>query len=170
MCAGASAKGREFAARFADVNFINLDAHDLDGMRARVQASRKTAWDLCKREIQVWTNAYIFQGETEAEARAFYNEAVFKKGDWEGVENLVNIDGHQFAVDSASGAADAQGALHRRLGRLPAGRHQRAGGRRAFDAATAGFDGIVLTWPRYIEGMQQFKDETFPLVQQAGLR
>ena len=36
--------------------------------------------------------------------------------------------------------------------------------------ARAGFDGIVLTWPRYIEGMQQFKAETFPLVQQAGLR
>jgi dimethylsulfone monooxygenase len=34
----------------------------------------------------------------------------------------------------------------------------------------AGFDGIVLSWPRYIEGMQQFKAETFPLVQQAGLR
>ena len=28
----------------------------------------------------------------------------------------------------------------------------------------------LLSWPRYIEGMQHFKAETFPLVQQAGLR
>ena len=34
----------------------------------------------------------------------------------------------------------------------------------------AGFDGIVLTWPRYVDGMRQFQTETFPLVQQAGLR
>ncbi len=93
MSAGASPKGRQFAAQFADVNFINLDAHDFDAVRARVDASRKTAWDECKREIQVWTNAYIFQGDTEAEARAFYEDTVFKNGDWEGVENLVSVMG-----------------------------------------------------------------------------
>ncbi len=41
MCAGASAKGRQFTAQFADVNFVNLEAHDLDSLRARVDASRK---------------------------------------------------------------------------------------------------------------------------------
>jgi len=34
----------------------------------------------------------------------------------------------------------------------------------------AGFDGIVLTWPRYVDDMKRFKAETFPLLQQAGLR
>ncbi len=34
----------------------------------------------------------------------------------------------------------------------------------------AGFDGIVRSWPRYIEGMQQFKAENLPLVPHAGLR
>jgi hypothetical protein len=28
----------------------------------------------------------------------------------------------------------------------------------------------VLTWPRYIEDMGRFKTETYPLLQQAGLR
>jgi alkanesulfonate monooxygenase SsuD/methylene tetrahydromethanopterin reductase-like flavin-dependent oxidoreductase (luciferase family) len=170
MCAGASAKGREFAARFADVNFINLDAHDLDGMRARVQASRKTAWDLCKREIQVWTNAYIFQGETEAEARAFYNEAVFKKGDWEGVENLVNTMG----INSQSIPPAVLQTLKEHFIAGWVGYPLVGTKEQVVDGLSmlhqAGFDGIVLTWPRYIEGMQQFKDVTFPLVQQAGLR
>jgi dimethylsulfone monooxygenase len=34
----------------------------------------------------------------------------------------------------------------------------------------AGFDGIVLSWPRYIEDVQRFQAETLPLVKQAGLR
>jgi FMNH2-dependent dimethyl sulfone monooxygenase len=34
----------------------------------------------------------------------------------------------------------------------------------------AGFDGILLTWPRWVEGMTRFRDEVMPLLKQAGLR
>jgi dimethylsulfone monooxygenase len=170
MSAGVSPKGRQFAAHHADVNFVNLDAHDFDGIRARVAASRKTAWDECKREIQVWTNAYIFQGETEAEARAFYKECVFDKGDWEGVENLVNTMG----LNSLSIPAPILQTLKEHFIAGWAGYPLIGTKAQVVDGLAmlqrAGFDGIVLTWPRYIEGMRQFKDETFPLVQQAGLR
>jgi len=27
-----------------------------------------------------------------------------------------------------------------------------------------------LSWPRYIEGMREFRDATYPLLKQAGLR
>ena len=33
-----------------------------------------------------------------------------------------------------------------------------------------GLDGVLLSWPRYIEGMREFRDVTYPLVKQAGLR
>jgi FMNH2-dependent dimethyl sulfone monooxygenase len=33
-----------------------------------------------------------------------------------------------------------------------------------------GLDGVLLSWPRYIEGMHEFRDVTFQLVKQAGLR
>jgi hypothetical protein len=33
-----------------------------------------------------------------------------------------------------------------------------------------GLDGVLLSWPFYIDGMRQFRDVTYPLVQQAGLR
>jgi FMNH2-dependent dimethyl sulfone monooxygenase len=170
MSAGASPKGREFAARFADVNFVNLDAHDFDSLRARVDASRKTAWDESKREIQVWTNGYIFQADTEAEARAFYDECVFKKGDWEGVENLVSIMG----LNSLSIPAPILQNLKEHFIAGWAGypligtKEQIVDGLALIERA--GFDGIVVAWPRYVEGMQQFKAETFPLVKQAGLR
>jgi alkanesulfonate monooxygenase SsuD/methylene tetrahydromethanopterin reductase-like flavin-dependent oxidoreductase (luciferase family) len=170
MSAGASPKGRQFAAQFADVNFINLDAHDFDGVKKRVDASRKTAWDECNREIQVWTNAYIFQADTEAEARAFYYECVFKKGDWEGVENLVSVMG----LNSQSIPAPVLQHLKEHFIAgwvgypLIGTKEQVVDGLALLERA--GFDGIVLSWPRYIEGMHQFKAETFPLVQQAGLR
>jgi hypothetical protein len=36
--------------------------------------------------------------------------------------------------------------------------------------ARTGLDGVLLCWPRYEEGMRQFRDVTYPLVKQAGLR
>jgi alkanesulfonate monooxygenase SsuD/methylene tetrahydromethanopterin reductase-like flavin-dependent oxidoreductase (luciferase family) len=170
MSAGASPKGRQFAARHADVNFINLDAHDFDSVKARVDASRKTAWDECKREIQVWTNAYIFQGDTDAEARAFYKYCVFDKGDWEGVENLVSVMG----INSQSIPAPVLQTLKEHfiagwVGFPLIGTKEQVVDGLSF-LQRAGFDGIVLTWPRYVEGIKEFQTETLPLVKQAGLR
>ena len=34
----------------------------------------------------------------------------------------------------------------------------------------SGLDGVLLAWPRYEEGMREFREVTYPLVQQAGLR
>jgi alkanesulfonate monooxygenase SsuD/methylene tetrahydromethanopterin reductase-like flavin-dependent oxidoreductase (luciferase family) len=170
MCAGASPAGRKFSAQHADVNFVNLEAHDFDSLRKRVEASRKTAWDDCKREIQVWTNAYIFQADTEAEARAFYKYCVFDKGDWEGVENLVSVMG----INSQSIPAPILQTLKEHFIAGWVGFPLIGTKEQVVDGLAllqrAGFDGIVLTWPRYVEGIKQFQTETMPLVKQAGLR
>jgi dimethylsulfone monooxygenase len=34
----------------------------------------------------------------------------------------------------------------------------------------AGLDGVLLCWPRFEQGMREFRDVTYPLVRQAGLR
>jgi alkanesulfonate monooxygenase SsuD/methylene tetrahydromethanopterin reductase-like flavin-dependent oxidoreductase (luciferase family) len=36
--------------------------------------------------------------------------------------------------------------------------------------AKVGFDGVILSWARYIEEMRQFRSETYPLLEQVGLR
>ena len=36
--------------------------------------------------------------------------------------------------------------------------------------ADAGFDGLLLSWLRYLEDMQRFQQETYPRLVQAGLR
>ena len=33
-----------------------------------------------------------------------------------------------------------------------------------------GLVGVLLSWPRYIEGMREFRDVTYPLLRQTGLR
>jgi len=33
-----------------------------------------------------------------------------------------------------------------------------------------GLDGVLLSWPRYIDGMREFRRVTYPLLQQSGLR
>ena len=170
MSAGASPRGRDFAAKYADVGFTNLDAHDPDSMRARVDAHRKHAWDEHKRSIQVWTNAYIFQGETEKEARDYYQYCVFDKGDWPGVENLVSIMG----INSLSLPVPVLQKLKEHFVAGWAGYPIIGNKEQVVDGlmrlSKAGFDGTLLSWPRYIEGMQEFAQVTYPLVKQAGLR
>jgi alkanesulfonate monooxygenase SsuD/methylene tetrahydromethanopterin reductase-like flavin-dependent oxidoreductase (luciferase family) len=170
MSAGASEKGRHFAAKFADVGFTNLEAHDLDSMRVRVAAHRKLARDEYGRDIQVWTNAYIFQGDTEADAQKFYKHVVFERGDWDGVENLVNIMG----INSLSIPAPILQTLKEHFIAGWAGYPIIGTKDQVVDKlqilAKAGFDGVVLSWPRFIEDMRRFKEETYPLVVQAGLR
>jgi alkanesulfonate monooxygenase SsuD/methylene tetrahydromethanopterin reductase-like flavin-dependent oxidoreductase (luciferase family) len=33
-----------------------------------------------------------------------------------------------------------------------------------------GIDGVLLSWPRYEEGMREFRDATYPLLIETGLR
>jgi alkanesulfonate monooxygenase SsuD/methylene tetrahydromethanopterin reductase-like flavin-dependent oxidoreductase (luciferase family) len=169
MCAGVSKKGREFATKYCDVSFVNLDSHKLEDMRARIESVRKLAREF-GREVQVWTNAYIYQGETEKEARRYYEDVVFSKGDWEGVDNLLRIMGLQ----SQSIAPERLKLLKEHFiagwGGFPlvGTKEQIVDGLNTL--SQAGFDGIVLSWARYIEDMQRFSTDTYPLLQQAGLR
>ncbi|MGH6988523.1 MAG: LLM class flavin-dependent oxidoreductase [Stellaceae bacterium] len=170
MCAGASPAGREFTARYADVGFTALEAHDLESMRARVDAHRNYAWDTYHRDIKVWTNAYIFQGETEKEARDDYKYCIYEKGDWQAADNLVTMMG----INSQSFATDALARLkeHFMAGwngyPLIGTKEQVVDG--LLTLTKAGFDGTLLSWPRYIAGMEEFQRVTYPLVVEAGLR
>jgi len=86
---GASEILREFADRRSGGD--ERRRFDSNSLRARIDLFRKFAWDEHHRRIQVWTNSYIFQGETENEARDCSGDCVFEKGDWPGAENLINL-------------------------------------------------------------------------------
>lgn len=41
---------------------------------------------------------------------------------------------------------------------------------RQYRAGRAGLDGVLLAWPCFEQGMREFRDVAYPLLQQAGLR
>ncbi len=170
MSAGASPRGKHFAAKYADVAFTNLEGHDFETLRSRVESYRQLAREEYGREIQVWTNSYIFQGETEAEAKRFYQYCVHEKGDWAGVQNLVDIMG----INSLSIPAATLQVLKEHFiagwGGFPLVGTKEQIVDKLLMMSKAGFDGTLLSWARYYEDMQQFQAETLPLLRQAGLR
>lgn len=167
MNAGSSETGRHFAAAHCDMAFIA--PRDLDTMREQAAAYRKLAWDEYRRRIQIWTWAYVVQGDTEADACAFYHHYVHEKGDWVGAEGQIRARG----ITSPPMPADQYRAIQEQLvagGGVPliGSADQIVDGLKA--VTDAGLDGILLSWPRYEDGARRFEQDTMPLLVQAGLR
>ena len=131
MNAGGSDTGRRFAAKHADVAFVNVTSHDFTEVKARMDAYRRDAREAQGHDIQVWTNCYVVQGETEKEAKDFARHYIDENGDWEAARTLVVDARHQFRVVPAGDPARDDAPLHRRLGRISHHRHQGADRRHA---------------------------------------
>ncbi|MFZ1991432.1 MAG: LLM class flavin-dependent oxidoreductase, partial [Alphaproteobacteria bacterium] len=170
MSAGSSKAGQNFAAKYADVAFTSFYNHKPDDMRARGEVFRKLARDEYGRDIRVWTSAYIFQGETEAEARRIYNYCVHEKGDQVAVGNLLTTMGlysQGLPVESLNFLKE-----HFIAGwggyPLVGTKEQIVDGLKLL--SDLGYDGILLSWAPYISGMAEFQAKTLPLLVQTGLR
>jgi alkanesulfonate monooxygenase SsuD/methylene tetrahydromethanopterin reductase-like flavin-dependent oxidoreductase (luciferase family) len=137
-----------------------------------VQAYHKLAREEYGREVRVWTLANIVQGETEQEAREFYRYYVHEKGDWAAARNMIEI----FSLDINARSFPTerlkafQEAFLAGWGGFPliGTKEQIVDGLQALSGA--GLDGVLLAWPRFQQGMTEFRDVTYPLVRQAGLR
>jgi dimethylsulfone monooxygenase len=171
MNAGASERGRHFACKHADLVFTVIRTGGLDEVRAHVQAYHTIAREH-GREIRVWTVANIVQGETEQEARDFYRHYVHDKGDWQAAQNMIDTFAAEInARNIPSERLKAyQEAFIAGWGGFPliGTKEQIVDGLR--DLSRAGLDGVLLAWPRFEQGMRQFRDVTYPLMKQAGLR
>jgi alkanesulfonate monooxygenase SsuD/methylene tetrahydromethanopterin reductase-like flavin-dependent oxidoreductase (luciferase family) len=170
MCAGVSPAGRAFAAQHCDVSFTSLDSHAPEDMRERARVLRDLARREFGREIQVWANAYIFQGDTEKDAQRYFEHAIHESGDPEGLDNMLTTMG----INSQSIPPEALPSLRDHFtagwgGYQIIGTAEQVVDRLAL-LSDCGFDGILLSWPRYVEDMARFQAETFPLIEQAGLR
>jgi len=170
MNAGGSERGRHYAAKFCDVAFLNLGSSDVDYIHKQIAAYKELARREYGREIQVWSHAYIVQGETEAEARSFFNYYVHEKGDWEAAENLVNMLGLNSKNLGPERLKSLKAHFVAGWGGYPLVGTKEWIVDELAKLAHAGFDGVILSWPRYIEHMRQFQTTTLPLLEQAGLR
>ncbi|MBR1235905.1 LLM class flavin-dependent oxidoreductase [Bradyrhizobium sp. AUGA SZCCT0182] len=170
MNAGGSERGRHFAAKYCDIVYTVLTSKDFDECRRHIDSYRKLARDEYNREISVWSLAYIVQGETEKEARDFYNYYVHEKGDWSAAENVIATLGVTAkTIPPARMQAMKEHFVAGWSGYPLIGtKDQIVDGLNALSGI--GLDGVLLSWPRYIEQMREFKDVTYPLLKQAGLR
>jgi alkanesulfonate monooxygenase SsuD/methylene tetrahydromethanopterin reductase-like flavin-dependent oxidoreductase (luciferase family) len=172
MNAGASERGRHFATKYADLIFTVIRTGGLEECRAHVQAYHKLAREEYDREVRVWTVANIVQGETEQEARDFYRYYVHEKGDWQAAKNM--IDTFSLEINARDIPPERLKALQEVFlsgwGGFPliGTKEQIVDG--LLDLSRIGLDGVLLAWPRYESGMREFRNVTYPLLRQAGLR
>jgi dimethylsulfone monooxygenase len=172
MNAGSSERGRHFAAKNCDLVYTVLRTHDIDACTAHVGAYHRLAREEYGRAIRVWTLATIVQGETEKEARQFYDYYVHQKGDWVAAGNVVaamaaEINERNYPPERARAMAEmfvSGWGGHPLIGT----KEQIVDGLIAL--SRMGLDGVLLSWPRFEAGMREFRDVTYPLLKQAGLR
>jgi alkanesulfonate monooxygenase SsuD/methylene tetrahydromethanopterin reductase-like flavin-dependent oxidoreductase (luciferase family) len=170
MNAGGSERGRHFAGKYCDLVFTALGSPDFEKNKAQVDAYRKLAREEYDREIAVWTSANIVQAETEAEARRFDKYIVDEKGDWEAVTFALATLGLNAKTFSAEALKHLKELFIAGWGGYPliGTKEQVVDGLKMLSAM--GLDGVLLSWPRFEAGMREFKNVTYPLLVQAGLR
>jgi dimethylsulfone monooxygenase len=170
MNAGNSEKGRDYALRYCDVAFVNLNRGDLSTSQAVIADYRQRAQKEYGRELQIWSHAYIVQGETEAEAKAYFNEYVHEKGDWQAATNLVETMGLNVGGITPERLRAMKMHFIGGWGGFPliGTKEQIVDGLGKLSAI--GLDGLAVSWARYIDDMRTFQRETLPLLKQAGLR
>jgi alkanesulfonate monooxygenase SsuD/methylene tetrahydromethanopterin reductase-like flavin-dependent oxidoreductase (luciferase family) len=172
MNAGGSERGRHFACKHCDLVFTSIRTHDIEVNKAHVSAYHKLAREDYGREVRVWSVAFIVEGETEKEARAFYDHYVREKGDWDAAGNVVDMMASE--VNERNYPPERRRAMAEMFvagwGGFPliGTREQIVDG--LAQLSRVGLDGVLLSWPRFEQGMREFRDTTYPLVQQAGLR
>ncbi|MCE0762023.1 LLM class flavin-dependent oxidoreductase [Pseudonocardia kujensis] len=173
MNAGGSGAGMHFGARNCDVIFVQpgLGEQPIEEVKAKIDTFKKLARDEYGREILVWTLAYVVQEDTETEARRFLDHYVQEKGDWTGAENLVRSMG---IGDNQSIPAEVMEAMKYHFiagwsGRPIVGTSEIVA-EKLIELADIGADGVLLSWPRYLEDMAKFQEQTLPLLVEAGAR
>jgi alkanesulfonate monooxygenase SsuD/methylene tetrahydromethanopterin reductase-like flavin-dependent oxidoreductase (luciferase family) len=169
MNAGSSETGRHYAAKYCDVAFVNINRNDIEASRAVIAGYRKLAREEYGRELQIWGHGYVVQGETEREARDYFDEYVHRKGDWVAGTNLVETMG----LNTPRPPELLKALKMHFIGGW--GGYPLIGSREQIVDGFAklseiGLDGVVVSWPRYIDDMRWFQREIHPLMQQAGLR
>jgi dimethylsulfone monooxygenase len=168
--AGGSERGRHFACKHCDIAFTALGSPDFEKNKAQIESYRKLAREEYGREIAVWSSANIIQAETESEARRFQDYIINEKGDWEAVSFALSTMGINAKTFPPEAMEHLKQFFIAGWGGYPlvGTKEQVIDGLKAL--SDMGLNGVLLSWPRYEEGMREFKNVTYPLLVQAGLR
>lgn len=165
MNAAFSQRGHQFAARYADIAFVNVT--DPDGARSKAAEIRDLA-AAHGRELQVWLTAACVTADTDKAAadviRSYQDEA-----DQAAIHNFM-----AWTLGGAVHMAPEVRAASERLAASGFG-YQLVGSaetvaERIGELHDAGIDGLAITWMNYDTGLDRFAAEVMPLLEKNGVR
>ena len=166
--AGISDRGRDFAARHADIAFTHMRGSE-DDWRATISNYKTLARSRYNRSMQVWTHGYVVVGDTEAEANDYMRYYAEQHADKRWIETWVAEIGENettlrpeqkinmsrnWAAGGGYGLVGTPDMIMDKLMRLSA----------------AGLDGLMMTALEPIRMVDRFGAKVLPLMEQAGLR
>ena len=164
--AGNSTAGIEFSARNVDINFASLDT--LENIKAYTSKVRAKARDDYDRDINVMTYGLVVCRETEAEAKAAFQEVV-DKGDWGAAGNVIKI-----ALSGASQSFDHAKEMSERFiagwGGYPLVGTPEQVAEGFAELSEAGMGGVIMGMIDFYEEMAFFDEAVLPLLVKEGLR
>ncbi|MDF2114661.1 LLM class flavin-dependent oxidoreductase [Roseiarcaceae bacterium H3SJ34-1] len=170
MNAGGSGIGRHFAAKHCDMIFVHIKGQDIDAARRDVEEVRELAQAKYNRDIEVWANCYCVIGDDDRSAHDFVDWYVTQHGDWEAVDNVVRSLGIQTGVLPPEQLESAKYHFIAGWGGFPLVGSPNHIAEKLASLSQCGLDGVLLSWPRYEQGLRRFIRDVLPLAEDAGLR
>lgn len=170
MSAGISPAGRNFAAKHADMIFAAIEnpAKTVETVRE----IRELAQERYDRDLKVFGVGHVTCRDTEEEARAYYDEVIMQRGDWDAAKLTIGkLMQHSQTVDYESSHIQRlmEGVIRAFFAHPLTGTpEQIVEGMK--ELSDAGLEGLALTWNDYDEGLAQYEEKLLPLMVEAGLR
>ncbi len=166
MNAGNSKHGSAFAAKFADINYINI--FSLDTAADQVAQVRNAAKEAGKDQVTVMANITILCRDTQEEVDGYYHYLVHEVGDWEGARNVARV-----LLANASSIIDNPEVIERivlTFGGWPVIGTPDEVVAQIRQLSDLGLDGLALSWPDFEDGIARYHRDLLPRLQTAGLR
>jgi dimethylsulfone monooxygenase len=170
MNAALSPVGMRFSAKNSQIGLISPQGNSPEDWRPQVEAYKRMARDEFGREIQLWTNVAVVQGDTQKEAEDYLHRYAVEYLDTEVLDSIMATISKENNIPAGSEMLAAMrwrmavGAGHPLIGSAQGLAEQLAA------ISRVGIDGVIMTWPDYINGVRRFAKDVLPLLEQAGLR
>lgn len=163
MNAGVSPAGRAFAAQHADLAFVMLpDVSSAPRLVAELAGEARRHG----RTLRVFAAAQVVCADTDAAARACYDRMVNDLGDHEAARNALRLLVPSPAADTAAMAGAAIAGFFA----LPLIGSPESVASQMTELASAGLDGLAVSWLDYRAGLDQYQQALRPLLIESGLR
>jgi dimethylsulfone monooxygenase len=170
MNAGGSDRGRAFACEHADMCFVVVKSDDKEKIQADVEGYKSLARQTFGREVQVWTNAFVVQGDTQAEAEDYLQYYAVEHQDRRSVDGWMEKQRIETQILPPAIFESFRMRIAAGAGGFPlVGTADHIAERMQF-LWSCGIDGILLTWVDYVAGMHGFNNAVLPQLEQMGLR